>query len=79
MPELPSWLRVLRGVVLMGVGALGMVWLMFLRDGWDWGLAGLFLSLIAGEGAWSGLWLIIRAASTLPPSSSPPDSSSPSE
>jgi len=75
--RLPTWLSVLRGVVLMTVGTAGMAWEIF-GPRWDWSQVALFLGMIAGEGAWSGLWLIIRAAGTPLPPQLPQDSSPPS-
>ncbi len=60
MPELPSWLRVARGVVLMVIGIAGMV-KQILSPGLDWQEVALYMACIGGEGVLSSFYLATKS------------------
>lgn len=77
MTRIPPWMVVLRGLVLLGLGAAGMVQQMFLSPAPSLTWVGLCLGMILGEGAVSAWWLAGRSSGTGPPSGPPAVSSSP--
>lgn len=75
------WLAIVRDLLLMGIGGLGLIREIFVNETLDMTRAVLFLAMIAGSGSLNAVWLMRNASGgSMPsssPSSAPPSSSSP--